>query len=495
MKKTTKNIIIALAVLLILGIAAAVLLTLPEQAAEEESGTASTSSSEKLDLIIDHSLDEVEKMTLENNIVDETWVIVPPEDENSSKTLVFEGWEDVNVVDSEISTLARSFYTLYEMKEIGEVEDLAEYGLKGSGEVKVVVDYTDGTTETIVVGRTAGETSGRYVLCDGIVYIASISSMIEQKQTDFVNTEILTIVTEDTVSEDGTATMENEAVVQSMHFSGKNYPEEVLLQKSVDNRVYTYEMVSPIYGGAGVSQMNLIVAQLESITATGVAAVHASEEDLAQWGLDEPSAVLEFEINEEEHVIRLGNLVNGEYSLMIDDNDTIYMISEDSVNEWANKSVFELRECYVYLVGIKDVKTLTVEDENGTNVYNTTRVLNEEKSTESVEIYDITKVVKDGKDVDYDTAYQPFYASLLSVCVMNEEFAEPKGEALMTVTYGYFDGGDADVVEFYAHPDNDRRCVVLLNGQNVGVIRYSDVADLIEKNEIIGNYGALKEAE
>ena len=499
MKKTTKNIIIALAVLLVLAAAAAALLMMPEPEVDtEESSTASTTTTDSVQ-IINHSLDQLEKMTLENNIVDETWVIVPPEDEESEYTLIFEGWENVNLVADEISTMARSFYTLYASKEIGEVADLAEYGLKGSGELKAVVEYNDGTKETVIVGITAGETSGRYVLIDGIVYIATFSSMIEQKQTDFVDTGILTVVTPDSVSEDGSTTMENDAVIHRMTLSGKNYPEEVVMQEAENSRVYTYEMLTPIYAGASTTQRDAMIAQLESMTATGVAAVNATEEDLAEWGLDEPSAVIDFEINDEAHVISLGNLVKGEYSLMIDDNQTIYLIDEESVDTWANRTVYDLRECYVYLANIKQVMTLTVEDASGTDTYHITRFLNEEKTTETAPYYDIT-IEKDGKDVDYDTAYQPFYYELLSVCVMNEESAEPKGDALLTISYDYFeedtyDKNEMDVLEFYEHPTNDRRCVVLLNGQNVGVVRSSDVQDLLEKNDIIGAYGALQEAD
>lgn len=493
MKKTTKNILITLAVLLVLGIAAALVLTMPEPAAEESSAESSETVEEENELIIDRSAAEVKQITLENNIVDETWEIVPIKAEDGSVSdFTFKGWEDASVMTSDISTIARSFYTLYEIKEIGEVKDLAEYGLKGDGEIKAVVDYTDGSSETVIVGIAAGETAGRYVLCDGVVYIASMSSLLETKKTDFVTTTVLTIETPDTVGENGT-TMENEPTPQKFRFTGKNYPEEILLQRS-DSRVYTMEMSTPIFAGANTAQIDLMVEQLISITASGVAAVHATEEDLAEWGLDDPSVVLEFGINDEEHTITLGDLNDGEYSLMIDDNDTIYLIPESRVDAWANKNVFELRESYVYLVGITTVEKLTVEDENGKTVYDVTRTLNEENSTETTPVYDVTADIG-GKAVDYETAYQPFYASLLSVCVMNEESAEPQGDALLTVTYDYFDGDDQDVVAFYAHPENDRRCVVTLNGQNVGVVRASDITDLIEKNETVSNFGALKEAE
>ena len=492
MKKTTKNILITLAVLIVLGIAAALLLTMPEPAAEESSETSQVVDETKQ--IIDRSAADVKQITLKNNLVDEVWEIVPVKNEDgtdATSTFTFKGWEDVSLSITNVSTVARSFYTLYAMKEIGEVADLAEYGLKGDGEVKAVVDYKDGSSETVIVGFNAGESNGRYVLCDGVVYIASVSTLLETKKNDYVTTTVLTMTTPNVVGENGT-TMEGETVMNKYHLTGKNYPVEIVLEKA-EHPVYNYLMTTPILAGASQTQMEAIATQVMSITASGVAAVHATDEDKAEWGIDDPSVVFDFEINNEAHKITLGNLTDGEYSLMIDDNDVIYLIPESRVDAWAKKGIFDLREPYVYLVNINEVKTLTVEDKNGKAEYEISRVLDEEKSTEDEPMYNLT-VKKGGKEVNYDAAYQPFYSSLLSVCVMNEENAEPKGEALLKVTYKPFEGED-DVVAFYAHPESDRRCVVTLNGQNVGIVRYSDVADLIEKNAIISDYGTLKETE
>ena len=490
MKKTTKNILIALAVLLVLCAATVLLLLMPDQNADETGETSTTEQAEN-EQIIEHSADQVKQITLKNNIVDETWEMVHTDGESVSD-FTFKGWEDADVLVSNVSSVARSFYTLYSVKEIEDVTDLAEYGLKGEGEAKAVVEYEDGTTETVIVGVPAGESSGRYVLYDGEVHIASIPSLIEQSKNDFIQTSLLSIVTENKVGDDGTE-MEQNTEMDYMYFSGTNYPEEVHIEKK-DHKVYTYVMTEPIFAGGGTSQINSIIEQVTTIVASGVAAVNATEEELTEWGMDEPCAVLEYEItgDEQEHVIRLGKEIDGQYSMMLDDDPTIYLMNKSDVDSWVKKDIYDLRETYVYLVNIKEIEKLTVEDENGKSVYDVERFLNEEKSTEEEPFYDI-EIQKDKKDVDYKTAYQPFYVSILEVCVLNEETAEPQDDAIFTVTYEYFDGTDTDVVAFYPHPENDRRCVVMLNGQNVGVVRLSDVNGLIENNRIISNFGSLPE--
>lgn len=496
MKKQTKNIIIALAVLLVLGIAAAVLLMMPSAEDPFNIDEPITQTSNEPFLLIDREISEVKQIVVENGFVDETWTMIPTKDMNAGEqnnTFTFKGWEDEAVINSKALSAARSFYKLYSVKDMGDVEDLSEFGLNGDGTVKAVVEYLDGTKETIIVGDAAGESTGRYTLYNGEVHIAAFSEYLIQKQTDFISTEVLTIpIPGDATLNGVTTTVEN--TMGHMRFSGKNYPKEILLQASEDP-VLKYEVSEPIFAGANETQINAIIEQVMSVNASAVAAVNATEEDLKVFGLDEPTAVLDFEVNDEAHVLRIGTRVNGEYSLTVDDNDTVYIVPESSVDAWANKSIYDLRDGFVRLANIFNVKTLTVEDASGKDVYEVERVKNEERSSEDMPYYDLT-VTKDGKAVDYKTAYQPFYTDMLSVYVLNEEIIEkPEGEPMYSVHFEHVDNGGTEIVEYYAVPDNDRRCVAVVNGEAVGVVRMSDIEDLIVKKAAVGNFEAIAEAD
>ena len=162
MKKQTRNIIIALAVLLVLGIAAGALLMTPDNSIDLDEVSAQPQS--EAVLLIDHVITDVKEVTIENGIVDETWELVPTMDENAQElnnVFTFKGWEDEEVDLTKALAAARGFYMMYAVKEIGEVEDLSEYGLDGDGIIKTVVEYVDGTKDTIIVGSAAGESTGR----------------------------------------------------------------------------------------------------------------------------------------------------------------------------------------------------------------------------------------------------------------------------------------------------------------------------------------------
>ena len=68
------------------------------------------------------------------------------------------------------------------------------------------VQYTDGTSDELVVGNEAGESAGRYILKDGIVYISSsFSGALLETPLYFINTEIYSVAdrTEETVDSEG----------------------------------------------------------------------------------------------------------------------------------------------------------------------------------------------------------------------------------------------------------------------------------------------------
>lgn len=481
MKKTTKNIIIALAVLLVLGAAAAVLLlTTPVEEPEEETSSTSSTTMEKL---IDQSITDIKDVVIDNSESGESLTLVPAksgEDSEENNTFTIKGWEDEDVITANVLSLAQSFYSVTPTKEIGQVENLAEYGLSGDGLYKVTVSYTNGSSDTILVGSEAGETYGRYALYDDTVYIIPGSIYLTKSKYEFINTSVLSIpdiVTEDEEGNETTATSE----FKSLRLSGTNYPQEILMKESEDE-LLVYEIAEPVYAGANSTWVDSLLEQLQTITASGVAAVQATDEDLEKHGLDEPSAVVEYVMNGEKHTLRLGDKSNGIYSLMADDNTTIYLIGESSVDSWANKTVYQVRDSFIRLVNIKSVEKLTVTAADGVDVYDVERILNEERSTESSPFYDL-EISKDGEAIEYDN-YQPFYQMLLSVSLLNEEVREPEGDPVLTIRYDRFDGGSEEIC-FYKDSAAERRYIVTLNGQPSGVVRSTDVEKILEAKPIV----------
>lgn len=482
MKKTTKNIIIALAVLLVLGGAvAALVLTSPKQ--EAESSSESSVSSEALAKIIDKQIGDIKDIEVKNNESGETLRLLPVKgaaDSEAADTFTVEGLENADVLTANAASLAEKIYSLTPTKSLGKIENLSEYGLTGDGAVKVLVQYKDGTSDTLIYGSEGGESYGRYLLYKDEVYIVPVSTYLTVNALSFINTELVSIAAPKVKDEAGNET-EGASELQSLTLSGTRFPQTIRVGLSEDD-IMVYEMFEPISSGTGTTKTENIMAALQTVKAAGVVAVDATDEQMKEYGLDVPVAVAEYTINGESHKIQLGEKRSGLYGMLLDDSRTIYTVAEADVTEWADATLFSMRDGYVRLPNIKNVETLTVEAADGTDVYDVTRVLNEEKSTEENPFYDIT-IKHGGEDISYDI-YQPFYKLILSVAVLNEELREPAGEPVLRYTYKYFDGGE-DEVAFYLDSSADRRYVVTLNGEVNGIVRASTVDEILAAKPLL----------
>lgn len=164
MKKTTKYIIITLVVLIVLGAAAAALILTSPKDSEGDASSSSTVSESTEPALIDKTAEDVKNIGIEDLTADDSYTIIPTETTTSSgdteQTFTIEGWDDLDVLYSNVKSLADRLYSITPTKKIGAVEDLSEYGL-GSGEgYKITMNYTDGTSQTFTIGNKAGESSG-----------------------------------------------------------------------------------------------------------------------------------------------------------------------------------------------------------------------------------------------------------------------------------------------------------------------------------------------
>ena len=186
MKKTTKYIIITLVVLIVLGAAAAALILTSPKDSEGDASSSSTVSESTEPALIDKTAEDVKNIGIEDLAADDSYTIIPTETTTSSgdteQTFTIEGWDDLDVLYSNVKSLADRLYSITPTKKIGAVEDLSEYGL-GSGEgYKITMNYTDGTSQTFTIGNKAGESSGSYMLYENEVYIVPVSTYLKQSK-------------------------------------------------------------------------------------------------------------------------------------------------------------------------------------------------------------------------------------------------------------------------------------------------------------------------
>lgn len=177
MKKTGRNILIMLLVLLVLGGVSAWLFLVPSQEEAENSSSAPSSqvSSAAGETLVKLKAEDVTSISVKNQ--EDSFQFV-----SQGEDFSLEGYEDCDLNTTMISSSVGNLLSMTASKNLGSQEDLKEFGLSGEAAVEVEISRKDGTKEKLTLGGKAGESAGRYVLKDGTVYIvASISEQLTEE--------------------------------------------------------------------------------------------------------------------------------------------------------------------------------------------------------------------------------------------------------------------------------------------------------------------------
>lgn len=473
MKKTARNIIILLAVLLVLGGAVYLLANLPTDGDGEESSQPSSSSGEERTQLFDKEDADVKSVEVKN---DEDEFTIIPTLVGDQLSFTLEGYEDYDFNVSQVAANVRTLMGLSPLKELGSQKDLDAFGLGNSG-ARVTVNYKDGGSDQLVLGDTSPETVGKYILKDGEVYIASgVPDAFYTSKFSYFHTDIYTIadLKDVTVGEDGETT-ESTAVdeLQFLTLSGAHFPEPISIEPS-SKYLSGYGITEPITAESGNTKFSDLLTSLKTLTASSVADAGITDEKLQKYGLSEPDAKISFSLNGEEHEMAVSAKDSeGMRYMTADDTRLVYKISDSAVANWAGVGVMDLRMSYVWIANIKNVEKLTITLDGGeVRTYSMTREKNEEKSTDTNTEYDITEIIDaNGNSIDYEDSYQPFYQKLIGIAVFTLDKAEYSGAPAMKIEYEYF-GGGSDTVEYYE--TSGGRYVALLNGGFNGQVRGTD---------------------
>lgn len=475
MKKTVRNVLIMLAVLLVLGGATAWLLLTPADVETDDSQSTTEVSSTVTETVMDREATEVDSISVKNSEGSFTLVA-------KGEDFIIDGYEDCDVSDSIVTYSAGTVLSMQATKNLGTQEGLAGFGLAGEDAVYVEISYLDGTSDELVLGNSAPESSGNYVLKDGTVYIVSgINQQLYGSVFNYFVANLYTVEdrTEIYVDDEGNETTQSvDDLLYSLKLSGTNFEQPISISYS-SGAVSTYIISEPVLAESGGDYYTTVAQSLKEPTATGVVAAHLTDEILEEFGLAQPYATVEFDLNNTKHTMSVSaKNSDGTRYLLLDDRDVIYTVSDDTVSAWADCTLTQLRMSYVWLVNIMDVEKLTATVEGDTVYsYDITRTVNEEKSTESSTSYDLSVKNAGGEDIDYKTCYQPFYKKLLAVSVVSSDITEYAEEPTLKLEYSYFEKDEGLTVEFYAAGDS--RYAAVINGSFNGLVRKSEIDKII----------------
>lgn len=463
--------------LVVLVLIAAVVLALVLTAPKDEADNPDDTENATVELISKETseIESIKIMTPEHEMV-----LLPFDNEGNTEFYI-EGYEIDQTRTSLSSTVARSLYILYASKDLGEVDDLDKFGLGTPPEATVMLSYTDGSGDELKLGINPGESAGRYVLYDGKVYIsAGVSENAFSSPLEFLDTTIINVEDLTSETEEG-----NEApiadILKRVAITGADFPEEIVLREDNTN-IMGYSMEKPMVADAASDKVANLIDALKIVTVDSIVKKNVEESELAEYGLDNPAAVVEYELNKDKHTIKVSarDTENMRY-LIHDDDTTVYLISNDAVSAWAEAKPMSLRSSLIWLPNIQSVEKIEITNDGKTSTITVDREINESKTTEDSVNYDLFAKNEAGEDIDYDV-YQPFYKQLISVSILSMDEAEYDQNApYMSVTYTYFEDFDrvSDTVEFFTVGDKERLAVEV-NGVFGGILKKSLIDDVLK---------------
>ena len=463
MNKRIKALCIGGAVLLVLGGALTALLLLPNgEGGGEDTSSSSTASQIAL---IEKQTTDVKSVHIKNT-QDEYTI-----EKNAEDTWIIAGIEDLprenNVYSYVVSTVAKlSAKQLVE--ENPTQQQMKDYGLAEPLSV-VTVTFTDGTEKVIEVGALEPNQTGPYMKLAGenTVYLGSGDAKKYFFYTK--NNYISTSVIEELDSEE-------EITYQKIVIDGNKVEQPITIVKNEDTSeepgVTEYIITQPIQAYIDTSYTQKLFNCFSGVYALEATVLHPTPQQLAEYGLDNPSARLKLTSNKLNYTLELGNS-DGDYMYLRKEGvDVIYKVSSASLL-WKDITLYDVHTKMLFTPHIDNVRTITVSSGESKNVF----------TLEGTG--DATKVSGDGKELDVAN-FRKYYQFIIECKA--EEKADPISSQtpLATITFTFKDESKQPlVVTFY--PSSSRKAVISIGGDYSFQTRSAFVDKLLENTKKVLN--------
>lgn len=432
--KRQKNLLILLAVLA--GLCLAILLAAGVQKHIDKIATIDKD-------IVDLNADSVTKIS---------WT-------SGGKTLTYEKTDDTwqqsddaafPVDQEKLQELLQRFAPLNAGFEISDVQDYSQYGLDAP-EVTVTLTTTEGDT-VVKFGNFSTMDSKRYVtLGDGTVYL------IADDVAGDLSTDRDVYLRADSVPEYDTVT--GITAAGEVVFTAQYLPDATPLY--TDTYDY-YAVDGENYTALSTKKIESFLSDLAALPYSDYATYQASQENLADYGLDTPTVTYTVQYTQDNtdgsFALALGKKGDACYARM-NDSEIIFKLTEDAYNSLTATDANALRPDEALALDWDTVKsvTFTVDDVAYT--------VEHKGNTFSI----------DGNEVDFDAVKKAVDG--LKITEYNSETTDKKQELAFTVT---LDNKEHPELTVTIQQYDGENCLVTLNGVTLGFEARSNAVTLTE---------------
>ncbi|WP_265445614.1 DUF4340 domain-containing protein [Acetivibrio straminisolvens] len=406
--------------------------------------------------------EKAEELTVVNG--EDTFVLKKKDDEWE---LVSGGDFEINQV--QIQSIISNVCDLYATKEVeSNPKDLAQYGLDNPA--SVTIKFSDGTTAEIEVGDETPTKSGYYAKKKdkNTVYTIAyyLGNILKANEVSIRNRFVLDVTTQDVtelaVTKDGKRSF-----------------------KIVKSNNKGWQMVEPIEAGINMVRVNTALDAL--VRAEVVEYIEKDAKDLAKYGLDSPSYVVEAAAGSQRVTLLIGDVKenNSESYGMFEGTNEVFVINPGALG-FLDTPALEIMDGIIYAPYIYTVKDIDFNIDGKTIKIKIEEVKDETKTDETEEKDDeVDKKYKhyiDGIDVEDRkgeegiSKFRDFYASVIGIMASAiEPEASPAGDAEISIIFNLDTEPGKVTVEFV--PRDEKTYYAMKNGKYTGIVVRKDAFD------------------
>lgn len=498
MSKRTRTLILAAVAVLVLGALLAVLLLFPSG----EEGASSTASSDPSVTVLDKTKDAegnlvdnpVKALTIQLKEEEITFSMVDDE-------LVADKYKDLPVNTYNIGSLADDVANITATRKVESQEDPSAFGFD-EPLARVKATYHDDSTYEFEIGAETPYKDGYYFRETGgsDIYIINtvMGEMITQSSTAYIGT---TLITTPTVKEDDD---NGQAVLRDMALSGSvretPFSFQRVTSEDSDQFAYsTYKITTPYLRGMDSNQSQTM-SSYTSLSALEAVVAYPTAEDLTKYGFDTPYSVAKLNVavttevedteassnttssgtetatktsyyNVTPHTLTVGGQdEDGNYYLMADDIDVVYLVSASSISTWVDLQYDDLADKMLFMTDITTVASMAWTIDGKETVFELTHHPDEEDR-------DDTLTVKVGDKTLSTPDFRSLYQVMMSIERNSAAESKPTGTPDLTFRLTLLDESEPFITANFYHTSASLYTCVLDTGEYYQV-KASDINTL-----------------
>lgn len=368
--------------------------------------------------------------------------------DESAKTYVIDGYEDLTLSSSLLTTLRNYTETIQATEEVAASTDLSVYGLD-QPQATATITYSDGSTAHLRIGDVTPSESGYYGQFGDsekvYIFASDTVEMFRFQAAAFVDTLLVATPTVKSTDENGTALLRNAT------FTGTAHSSPLVLRRSnnKDNEEYTYFnylITSPYFRATNDTTSNAL-GQFKSLSATQALVLHPTKDQKQKLGFDNPliriEATMAVETEEDsntedeessviyynatDYTITVGSTnSDGNYVVMVNGIDAIFLVSKDSYGYLFDVTYSNAVNEFLFFRSIEKIGRVSVVSNNSTHTFDLTHYPNAEKQDDQL-------VVKSSDTVYPTEDFRELYGLMLGLERYGTVEAKPTGDVPLEV--------------------------------------------------------------